>query len=227
MIRMGIRMTRYKASVLSTKAQEKASRASIGGSAILPSGLSIPSCRNCGTHLLLFLQFDVEASWGLPFVSGSHFVLFMCPNCNDIPSFNDYADGKLPATYWDSAEGHFLAALSKPGKEVILPQQPLLDVKELQFSPFKESGHAPGAILVGEPAFWLQNSRTFHCCCGAEMRLILQIAENLGFDKSAHAPPQANSFSNEQYCLFLGNEIYVFGCPRQCHPRSVWITVQG
>ena len=203
-------------------------RASIGGSAILPSGLDIPTCRNCSCELLLFLQFDIDDAWSLPFKTGSHLVVFMCPGCNEIPSFETYEDGTLPASFWEETEGNFFAAMAETRDgEVVLPQQSLLVTQSLRFEPFEQEGHAPDNVLVGGSPYWLQEPERYLCSCGAEMAFVSQIAENFGFEKQSEAPEQPDSFSSDEYCLFLGNEVYIFACPKQCHPRSVWITVQG
>jgi hypothetical protein len=58
------------------------------------------------------------------------------------------------------------------------------------------------------------------------MRLLLQIPEGFGFEMAPGALPQPNSFSTKQYCLFLGNELYLLGCTRQCHPLAVLPVLQ-
>lgn len=209
-------------------APHSAPRSTIGGAAILPSQFVPPRCRRCGSNLLMFLQFDIDDAWSLPFMRGSHLVICMCPNCNEIPSFERFPNGRLPAQFWNHTEGHFFAALTKPGiAESIQPSEPILIPKELRFEPVADEGHAPDSIRVGGRPFWLQDPEHFVCACGSEMAFISQIAENFAFDKQADAPEQRESFSANDYCLFLGNEIYIFGCPAQCDPRAVWITVQG
>ena len=39
---------------------------------------------------------------------------FMCPKCNEIPSFDACEDGRLPDQFWEKTEGHFFAALTMP-----------------------------------------------------------------------------------------------------------------
>ena len=203
-------------------------RATIGGNAILPAEMKVPQCRNCGREQLLFLQFDIDEAWSLPFRAGSHFVLFMCPKCNEIPSFETFDQGQLPSEFWKQSEGHFFASLNEPeGKEQVQSAEAILVPLELHFEAMRADGHAPDTIRVGGRPFWLQDPERFTCQCGAELVLISQIAEGYGFEKLSDAPEQPDSFSFDAYCLFLGNEIYIFGCPNQCHPRSVWITVQG
>ncbi|MDB5386827.1 MAG: hypothetical protein JWM11_2473 [Planctomycetaceae bacterium] len=204
-----------------------APRCTIGGRAKLPSEIDVPRCRKCSAQLLLFLQFDIDCAWCLPFVAESHLAVFMCPQCNEIPSF-EFPTGQLPAQYWDKNEGHFFAVMSKPSSmESVRHAEPILVTKELQFEPMAQDGHAPDTIRVGGNPFWLQGSERFVCTCGSEMAFVAQIAENFEFEKQVNAPEQPDSFSSNAYCLFLGNEVYIFACPEQCNSRSVWITVQG
>src|SRR2546421_4726108 len=55
-------------------------RASIGGYPILPIGESWPVCAEdgCNRRMALFLQFDVEDRFGLPFETGSTLGIFQC-----------------------------------------------------------------------------------------------------------------------------------------------------
>jgi hypothetical protein len=85
---------------------------------------------------------------------------------------------------------------------------------------------ADGLKLFGEP-YWLQNPETHVCACGAPMKLMLQVPENYGFDMSEGAPQQPNSFSRTQYCLFLGNQLYLLACAKQCHPLALWPVLQN
>lgn len=219
-------MTRYKARLVAPV--EDLPRCSVGGDGILPTELQVPACRNCGSQLLLFVQLDIDPNWSLPLAANSHLVIFMCPQCNEIPSFDEFPAGKLPQRFWETGEGHWFAALSRPdAAETVLRQEPRLVVKQLAFSPTEEMGHLPDSIVVGGPAYWLQDAVSYQCSCGAEMSLVMQISENFGFEKQPAAPSQKDSFSDDEYCLFLGNEVYVFACPRQCDPRAVWIMVQG
>jgi hypothetical protein len=203
-------------------------RASISGNAIIPEDMNIPKCRLCGKELMLFLQFDVEEKFSLIFASGSHFVLFMCPNCNEIPTFERYEDGLLPEDFWDKTEGHFFASLHRPGKnEIVIKQLPYLQHFRLDFVPIDSQPYPCDTIRIGGLPYWLQFPEQYTCPCGAPMKFLCQIPENFGFPKCLEAPEQPDSFSEDEYCLFLGNEIYVFACAKQCNDRAVWITVQG
>ena len=205
------------------------SRNSVGGSAILPKDCTVPACRRCNSKMFLFIQFDIQGAWQTAGKDRSHFVLFMCPKCNEIPSFDELSDGKLPEKFWEvSTEGHFFTALFAPDQvEQVLAQDPILVAQKLRFESTSESGYIPDRICVGGKPVWLQSPEEFTCSCGSKLEFISQISENLGFEKQTDAPSQPDSFSANEYCLFLGNEVYIFACPRQCDPRSVWITVQG
>jgi hypothetical protein len=82
-----------------------------------------------------------------------------------------------------------------------------------------------GLKLFGHPS-WAQDPENHLCCCGKPMRLLLQIPESAGFDMAAGAPQQPNSFWGSQYCLFLGNELYLLACTAQCHPLALWPVLQ-
>ena len=58
------------------------------------------------------------------------------------------------------------------------------------------------------------------------MKLLLQVPENYGFDMSDNAPQQTNSYS-KRYTLFLGNQLYLLACSRQCHPLALWPVLQN
>lgn len=111
-------------------------RNSIGGPAFLPPGTSWPTC-SCGAEMVLFLQFDVEEQYGLPFPAGSHFTLFMCPVHNDAPE--DFDARRLPKQFWKKRAGltederFYELMLHPPGEyEAVEPAQAYLVHKELQ-----------------------------------------------------------------------------------------------
>ena len=210
---------------------DQADRASIAGNAIIPEGKTIPTCQNCGRELILFLQFDVEERFSLPFLPDSRFVLFACPHCNDIPRFEFfYETGFLPQNYWDITEGHFFTALYRPGQpETVLKQLPYLQPFRLSFEsfgPFKKDSFLQDTIRVGGAPDWFQFPEEYTCSCGAKMEFLCEISESFGFPKRPEAPEQTNTFSEDEYCVFLGSEIYIFACPNQCHEQAIWITVQ-
>ena len=208
-------------------------RSSIGGNAIIPEGKTIPLCQNCGRELILFLQFDVEERFSLPFISGSRFVLFACPHCNDIPSSDIYekCGFLLPDNFWETARGHFFTALYRPGQvETELKQLPYLQPFQLNFvsfGPLNGDTFLQDTIRIGGGPDWFQNPEEYTCSCGTQMEFICQISQDFSFLKRPETPEQEMTYSNEEYNLFIGNEIYIFACPNQCHERAVWIVVQN
>ena len=205
-------------------------RNSIGAHAWISSKeAASPECRECGAKMQLFLQFDISKYFDVSFKNDSHFVLFMCPMCNEIPSFDNYSGKKLPVEFWKKTEGHFYAALYRDDVSVIYDSgADFLNEFSLEF--IEETSNSPEertTIKIGGEPDWLQDPEHFSCQCGADMGLLAQISENYPFPKKISAPAQPDSFSSKDYCLFLGNEIYIFCCSEQCNDRSVWITVQN
>jgi len=201
--------------------------ASMGGNPMLPRGELAPECRRCGRKMILFFQFDLEERFGLPLAAGSHLVVMMCPVCNEIPSFVRYAEGILPAAFWRETEGHFFAALYAPDDERGEVETPaILERFDLSFERVGGRDSAERLTVGGEPS-WIQAPERYSCACGAPLSFVCQLSENFRFPKRADAPEQPDSFSADDYCLFLGNETYVFACSKGCSPRAIWITVQG
>jgi len=202
--------------------------ASMGGCVIVPKGTILPKCTECGNEMLLFFQFDIEERFELPFQPGSHLVVLMCAECNEIPTFAHHADGKLPPRFWKETEGHFFVALYRPDQEQEERQTaPYLEPFSLDFSLIEGDVYPCDSLRVGGQPYWLQSPEQHFCPCGEQMRFICQLPENYGFPKCPNAPEQPDSFSPDDYCLFLGNEVYVFGCANQCNERAVWVVVQG
>lgn len=202
-------------------------RNSIAAKAWLPEGMTIPACKCCEAQMQLFVQFDIEQGFRLPLSGGSHFVLFMCPRCNEIPSFENFSNSKLPSDYWAKTEGNHYAALYCPKKaQTIVDGDNLLHSYELSLVN-ETDGLRPPYIRIGGQPQWIQEEEQFTCSCGAQMRLLTQISANFPFPKLPSAPSQPDSFSQDDYCLFLGNEVYVFACEDQCNERAIWITVQN
>ena len=173
--------------------------------------------------MILFFQFDLPVGLGFPFQAGSHLSMFMCPEHNEIPSFDQTT--QLPAEYWLATEGHWYAALDKRGNEVRVESPPFLKPEKLELSDTpRERGWQ---LSVGGDPDWMQDSEQFTCNCGAKMHFICQLSDGHEFPKLPNAPEQPDSSSANDYVLFLGNEVYVFACSIQCNPNAVWITVQN
>lgn len=209
--------------------ENDAPRDSIASRIWHPSAHSIPRCKCCGSEMQLFIQFDMTEQLNLPFQIGSHFILCMCPNCNEIPSFSQPADGRLPPKYWENTEGNFYAILLKPGLANASSEYGVSFLKpfSLTFAYEDQNNMSEKNMRVSRTPKWLQSEEHFICECGAQMEFFMQISENYSFAKNEDAPPQPDSFSACEYGLFLGNEIYIFACKDQCNENAVWISVQN
>lgn len=203
-------------------------RDSIGGSPVLPAGQEWPVCPKSGERMVLFFQFDIRPEFALPFAPGSHFSVFMSPQVNEIPTFNFIPSGqRLPERFWTGREPHFSVLLHPPG----MPEQPMdppdshLEHRRLIFEPVNAI-EEPGLYLGGKPQ-WLQDPEEHPGPNGESMAFICQLTENYGFPKRLDAPSQPDSFSHDEYCLFLGNQSYFFGMPSRPEPEAVWVVVQN
>lgn len=216
----------------------RVARSSVGGYPILADGQEWPRCKLCGLREVLFFQMDLPGESGLPFAAGSHLLVFMCPKHNEIPALgSDVASGgRLPDGYWDRNEGHYRLILNPPGvPEVVHEREPHLIYSEMVLHADEEAASGPEApYLYGSEGFkvggipsWAQDPEEHRCSCGAAMAFICQVPLDHGFLKDEQADSQPDSFSTEEYCLFLGNEVYIFGCNSQCGPLSVWAVVQN
>jgi hypothetical protein len=213
-------------------------RSSVGGYPILADGQGWPRCKLCDARQVLFFQMDLSGEFGLAVAPGSHLLVFMCPKHNEIPALGDElaSEGRLPEGYWDRNEGHDRLILNPPDRpEVIHEREPDLIYSEMVLNRDEEavSGldapFVPGShgFKVGGVPSWAQDPEDYRCTCGSEMAFICQVPLNFGFRKAEQAECQPDSFSPEEYSLFLGNEVYIFGCTSQCDPLSVWATIQN
>lgn len=212
-------------------------RGFICGAPPLPTGSDWPTCRICGDPLVHFIDVELPDEGSAPFQKKSRLQIFACRQHDDIAgtiysgydAFNSAnLSRQLPPEYWKITDGHYMIRLLAP----VTPMRPSRDEarlvhRSLRFSPNVDSMSEPlmSMKLFGCPS-WAQDPEEHICCCGAPMRLILQIPEGVGFEKSPSAPAQPNTFSNAKYCLFLSNELYLLACERQCHPMALWPTLQ-
>lgn len=240
-------MITHRITLSRVKKGAAAPRCSAGGSAILARGQTYPTCKLCRARLVLFFQFDLDEAFELPFQAGSHLTVFMCPTHNEIHSLcpesgrnyelpPEYPYRTLPKRYWDHNPGHFRLLLNPPGvREVVHEPDTHLVSQSMRFKKTAETveDHGLGEILgsqgfkVGGLPAWSQDPEYYRCSCGAAMRFVCQLPGMFGFDKQPEAPEQPNSFSRTQYCLFLGNDVYLFACEEQCRPEAVWVVLQN
>jgi hypothetical protein len=197
-------------------------RCSIGGYPVLPSGYQWPECPKSSKKMVLFLQVDLPGDIGLG--EGMHLSIFMSPEINEIPSFEFIPKGgRLPPNFIDKREKHFKAYIFKGNGVVSDENDQYLVYQQLEISEF---GSSTDIKIGGEPD-WLQDPEVPIGPNGEEFKFVLQIPEGYGFPKKPGAPEQPDSFSYNDYCLFLGNQIYVFASKEMDDPESVWIVVQN
>ncbi|RSZ47567.1 MULTISPECIES: hypothetical protein [unclassified Variovorax] len=201
----------------------ESSQDSVGGAYLTPEGQGFPCCAQCDRQMIPFLQFTLPVATELPFVEGSRLSVLMCPEHNEIPSFESF--DILPPAYWEQSEGHWYASLEKPRTMHRVAGAPILQPAELVLADTPADKHY--YIAVGGTPDWVQDAETFTCACGSAMEFVCQVSDGFEFPKLPSAPEQPDSPSARSYVLFLGNEVYVFACAQQCDPRAVWITVQN
>lgn len=197
-------------------------RNSIGGYPFVPDGYGWPICPYTNKKMVLFLQLDLPNEMG--FGDDRHLSIFMSPEINEIPSFNFIPPGEnLSEEFWAKREKHFKAYIfNGKGTTFEEPDQYL----EYQYVSVVESGSDNDIKLGGIPD-WLQDPEVPIGPKGEEFKLVLQVPENYGFPRKSDAKEQPDSFSSKEYCLFLGNQIYVFASIEIEHSEAVWIVVQG
>lgn len=205
-------------------------RDTVGGAPFMPVGVSVPRCRICNAPMVLFFQMDIRAEFEIPFKDGSHLLIFMCPTDNEATELASlYNESPLPDQYWQSDQGHYALFLFPPS---LLQNDGRLDEHIASFSvSFErtvEEIHAFDDFDVGSYDFkvggvpgWMNYSVDKRCTCGGKMAFICQTPDGFGFKKTPTAPEQPDSFSASEYCLFLGNQVYILACDRQCDPRAV------
>jgi hypothetical protein len=206
-------------------------RDSLGGAAVLPADMKWPRCA-CGQRMVLFFQFDVAEKFGLPFAPASHLSVFMCPIDNEAPE--QFRKHRLSAQFWkrrrqiDGKKRFYELVLHKPGtREQVHPVEPYLVQRGLRFEQKPEEIAGAQGFKVGGHPFWVQGPTYQACACGAEMRFLCQLPENFPFRKTPQAPEQPDSFSRNDYGLFLGNLVYLLACEAQCNPLAVHPVVQN
>ena len=199
-------------------------RNTIGGAPILRVGQTVPACQKCGQQLSLFLQFDVLDEFNVPFDNGSHFLLFSCATCDEIPS-EQYCDGDetVQETYGSPVSDTYALFLNRPGgPEMIAPRESVLKSRVLAFTETDESVHECEFVGVtsedlsfkvgGEPG-WINYSVNLDCPCGGRIVFLCQIPDSWDFDAASGEPRWLS--------LFVGNFVYILACDRQCSPHSL------
>jgi hypothetical protein len=173
--------------------------------------------------MVLFFQFDLRSEFGVPFAAGSHFIAFMSPVVNEIHRFDSIASGKpLPERFWEQSLPHFKLFLFGPELPLVASAapDPLLVHQRLQFTEDNDPSD-PFLFIGGEPR-WYQDPETH-----PGFEFLCQLSEDYPFPKQDSAPEQPDSFSDDDYCLFLGNSAFFFARPKPAHSEEVWVVLQN
>ena len=212
-------------------------RTFIGGTPSLTAGTAWPTCKFCRERLVHFLEIELPATSELPLLAEARLQIFACRQHDDIAGtiYSDYRlfqsaslSKALPKNYWQLNDGHYLIRLLPNASVGGTQREERLVVRHLDVACHSENNDSPSNTfkLFGDPA-WVQDPEVHVCSCGGAMRLILQIPDGFGFDMAVNAPEQPNSFSSKQYCLFLGNQLYLLACERLCNPLALWPVLQN
>jgi hypothetical protein len=188
-------------------------RNTVGGWPILEPRQPWPVC-GCGTRMVHFFQID------MPVPGGEHLLAFQCPEHNEA-CFGP-GQRQLPHRFWDTPPppnelAHWRFLRQRSGVPADSPD-PYLQPRRLVL---RQASDRWGFRVGGAPA-WIQGPERYRCACGSALVFLAQLPENFGFPKRAEAAEQPDSFSGDEYCMFLGNAVYLLGCPARCDPAAVW-----
>ncbi len=207
----------------------------IGGPVELPDSSTWPRCAICSSRLVSFVDLELPESSPSHFQPGSRLQLFACRQHDDIAGtiYSDYSvfshlsrKVELPDQYWNVSDGHYLLRLLPPSVPTSTADADDRLAPRYLTAVESEAEIDYGLKLFGEPS-WLQDPEEHVCSCGAPMKLVLQIPDGFGFTMASGAKEQPNSFSRSEYCIFLGNQLYLFACQAQCNIRALWPVLQN
>jgi hypothetical protein len=177
--------------------------------------------------MIFFFQLDIPED--LPTFGGDRLLVFQCPRHNDA-CFPPRAS-RLPDGYWDRPpppnDMPFWRILveRRPG-EPHADADPYLRPRGLALRRTTETvnqyGKGRREFKLGGVASWAQDPEHYQCACGAELAFVGQVPEDHPFDTLPGQEPQPGWYRDEDYALFLGNELYILACPDHCHPAAAW-----
>ncbi|WP_207958241.1 hypothetical protein [Streptomyces sp. YIM 98790] len=204
-------------------------RNSVGGWPYLDAGQEWPQCF-CGLDLVLYFQFDIPAD--VEFFGGTHLLVFHCRAHNDAAS-PELRDGRLVPRYWQAPQppypGTFWRILLQDNPSPTDRPEPHLQPRPLTLTPFTDHPLPWGdeefvgaqEFKVGGIPSWAQGPESYRCACGADLVYLCQVPEDMPFTTRPGSPEQPYG-STDEYCLFLGNEVYLLAYPARCHPAATW-----
>ena len=192
-------------------------RDTLGGWPVLDPDTPWPACP-CGAPMVLFFQLDLPPDVAV--LGGEHLLAFQCPQHNEACFPPD--EQQLPPRYWDRPpppnDFPFWRFLLQRAGVVSATADPVLQALRLTLEP----GESDWAITVGGEPRWSQDPEHYRCSCGSDLVYLLGIPDSFGFPQQPGAPQQPDTFSAVEYCMFLGNSVYLLACPVRCDPAALW-----
>ncbi|NOZ40487.1 MAG: hypothetical protein GXP24_09710 [Planctomycetes bacterium] len=185
--------------------------------------------------MVAFLEIKLPPSDSHSFQPGSRLQIFACREHDDIAGdvYSGYTafDNAsrivaLPDEYWNITDGHYVLRLLSPTTKTVESKQESRLAHQYLAATIASEDSQDGFKLFGQP-YWVQHAEPHQCSCGAPMELLLQIPDGHGFRMADGAEEQPNSFSRMEYCIFLGNQLYLLGCTSQCNPYALWPVLQN
>lgn len=166
--------------------------------------------------MVLFIQLDVRAEWGLPIAAGSHLSIFMSPRINEPPGFVDLPPigTRLPDQFWARRLQHFEAFLHPPGiaDTASLEPDPYLQHRALSFEPGGDSD-----IWIGGEPIWYQDPEPYLGTAGDPMCFVMQVGERTR--RSRNGPRRPSSLTRSRRATTACSSETPFTCsPTQRNP---------
>ena len=162
----------------------------------------------------------------VPFAAGSHFLLFACIDCDELPEeqYSDM-DSEIQSTYGNQVCRTYSLCLNPPDiQEAMGTSTDRIVSKPLTFSAVDEAVEDAeyvgktsndSSFKVGGTPAWINYAVNLSCHCGASIDFLCQIPDNFDFD--------AHDQQAKWHSLFLGNAVFVLGCSAQCLPHSLLV----
>ena len=199
----------------------------LGGDIYLNKNKEMPKCTECNKEMSLYLQIDIKEEFNTPFITGSKFNVFCCPEHDEVPDGYSNLDKEVLPAYGKENHGHYSITLTRPediekkpiSKEKVILEKNLYavakdeEIRECEYVGLTSENY--GFKIGGTPS-WMNYSANLKCTCGSEIKYLFQIPDSYDFFYG-DGPVEYHS-------LFLSNQIVFMACESQCSPYSV-ITV--
>lgn len=200
--------------------QSGTERSFIGGSPVLPAGVSLPTCTLCSSEQTFFALITLPSPhpW-----SGTSVAMFSCTACASADSLIPemlsvpLAGARVPASFLNRYQTNFrFLAFERDSANVVPGHSDRVEFRELLTSPEPE-GSIVGRV-GGEPR-WVMDDEAPAMVAGAKATFLFQLHPGLEFRLIDDAPPQVEigldgtpePSPDGVYRLFLGNALYLWG----------------